>query len=152
MPTLHRLACFRDDVVFLVFLYQRWIYRVDPKRVNEVRVIAIYDSLKRSNCACSTAKSWSRTSLKVKRGRRACRRRKTSKRPGPFSVFSSQCSTWICWLRRGRNYVVTNRTTHLIGPSLITRRRSLSFSLEPVKFNTQQGVYGCNNIRGACML
>ena len=53
MPTLHRLACFRDDVVFLIFLYQvsvpslmlsicvcdvvcqRWIYRIDPKRVNE---------------------------------------------------------------------------------------------------------------------
>ncbi|KLO14990.1 cleft lip and palate associated transmembrane protein [Schizopora paradoxa] len=35
MPILHRLACFRDDVVFLVFLYQRWIYRVDPKRINE---------------------------------------------------------------------------------------------------------------------
>ncbi|KAI9452077.1 cleft lip and palate associated transmembrane protein [Russula earlei] len=35
MPILHRLACFRDDVVFLIFLYQRWIYRVDPKRVNE---------------------------------------------------------------------------------------------------------------------
>jgi hypothetical protein len=45
MPTLHRLACFRDDVVFLIFLYQRWIYRVDPKRVNEVCVITIYDSL-----------------------------------------------------------------------------------------------------------
>jgi len=35
MPFLHRLACFRDDVVFLIMLYQRWIYRVDPKRVNE---------------------------------------------------------------------------------------------------------------------
>ncbi|TDL29528.1 cleft lip and palate transmembrane 1 [Rickenella mellea] len=35
MPFLHRLACFRDDVVFLIFLYQRWIYRVDPNRVNE---------------------------------------------------------------------------------------------------------------------
>ncbi|TBU49004.1 cleft lip and palate transmembrane 1 [Dichomitus squalens] len=35
MPFLHRLACFRDDVVFLVFLYQRWIYRIDPNRVNE---------------------------------------------------------------------------------------------------------------------
>lgn len=23
------------DIVFLVFLYQRWIYKVDPKRVNE---------------------------------------------------------------------------------------------------------------------
>lgn len=35
MPFLHRLACFRDDVVFVIFLYQRWIYRIDPKRVNE---------------------------------------------------------------------------------------------------------------------
>jgi len=35
MPLLHRLACFRDDLVFVVFLYQRWIYRVDPTRVNE---------------------------------------------------------------------------------------------------------------------
>ncbi|ORY25820.1 cleft lip and palate transmembrane protein 1-domain-containing protein [Naematelia encephala] len=35
MPWLHRLACFRDDVVFLVLLYQRWIYRVDYSRVNE---------------------------------------------------------------------------------------------------------------------
>ncbi|KAF9006686.1 cleft lip and palate transmembrane protein 1-domain-containing protein [Cyathus striatus] len=35
MPVLHRLACFRDDVVFLIFLYQRWIYRIDPKRINE---------------------------------------------------------------------------------------------------------------------
>ncbi|WVQ78773.1 hypothetical protein IAT38_000864 [Cryptococcus sp. DSM 104549] len=35
MPWLHRLACFRDDVVFVVLLYQRWIYRVDHTRVNE---------------------------------------------------------------------------------------------------------------------
>lgn len=28
-------AVFRDDVVFLVYLYQRWIYRVDKKRANE---------------------------------------------------------------------------------------------------------------------
>ncbi|XP_013783202.1 cleft lip and palate transmembrane protein 1 homolog [Limulus polyphemus] len=35
MPTMYRLGCFRDDIVFLIFLYQRWIYRVDPKRVNE---------------------------------------------------------------------------------------------------------------------
>ncbi|XP_077982293.1 lipid scramblase CLPTM1L-like isoform X1 [Glandiceps talaboti] len=35
MPTAHRLACFRDDVVFLVYLYQRWLYPVDKKRVNE---------------------------------------------------------------------------------------------------------------------
>ncbi|NXG31984.1 CLP1L protein, partial [Dromaius novaehollandiae] len=35
MPTSHRLACFRDDVVFLVYLYQRWLYPVDKSRVNE---------------------------------------------------------------------------------------------------------------------
>jgi len=35
MPTLHRMSCFRDDIVFAVFLYQRWVYRVDHTRVNE---------------------------------------------------------------------------------------------------------------------
>ena len=32
MPTLHRIACFRDDVIFVIYLYQRWIYRVDKTR------------------------------------------------------------------------------------------------------------------------
>ncbi|KAL8281049.1 hypothetical protein RQP46_006407 [Phenoliferia psychrophenolica] len=35
MPILHRLACFRDDVVFVILLYQMYIYKVDPTRVNE---------------------------------------------------------------------------------------------------------------------
>lgn len=35
MPTLHRLACLRDDVVFFIYLYQRYIYKVDPTRANE---------------------------------------------------------------------------------------------------------------------
>uniref|UniRef100_A0A8R1I4M3 Cleft lip and palate transmembrane protein 1 n=1 Tax=Caenorhabditis japonica TaxID=281687 RepID=A0A8R1I4M3_CAEJA len=35
MPTLYRLGCFRDDIIFLIYLYQRWIYRVDPTRMNE---------------------------------------------------------------------------------------------------------------------
>ena len=35
MPTLHRMSCFRDDIVFAVFLYQRYVYRVDMSRVNE---------------------------------------------------------------------------------------------------------------------
>ncbi|KAM0752364.1 cleft lip and palate transmembrane 1 [Meredithblackwellia eburnea MCA 4105] len=35
MPFLHRLACFRDDVVFVILLYQMWIYKVDPTRANE---------------------------------------------------------------------------------------------------------------------
>lgn len=32
MPTLHRLSCFRDDVIFVIYLYQRWAYRVDKTR------------------------------------------------------------------------------------------------------------------------
>ena len=32
---MYRLGCFRDDIIFLIFLYQRWIYRVDLSRVNE---------------------------------------------------------------------------------------------------------------------
>merc|ERR1711997_300555 len=35
MPTMYRLGCFRDDIVFFIFLYQRYIYRVDHSRVNE---------------------------------------------------------------------------------------------------------------------
>lgn len=35
MPTAHRLACFRDDVIFVIYLYQRWLYPVDINRVNE---------------------------------------------------------------------------------------------------------------------
>jgi len=38
MPMLYRLGCFRDDIVFLIYVYQRWIYRIDPKRVNEFGV------------------------------------------------------------------------------------------------------------------
>uniref|UniRef100_A0A8B9KIZ5 Lipid scramblase CLPTM1L n=1 Tax=Astyanax mexicanus TaxID=7994 RepID=A0A8B9KIZ5_ASTMX len=38
MPTSHRLACFRDDAVFLIYLYQRWLYPVDKTRVNEYGV------------------------------------------------------------------------------------------------------------------
>ncbi|AIN97522.1 hypothetical protein LPMP_200300 [Leishmania panamensis] len=32
MPWLHRLACFQDDIVFAILLYQRWIYPVDMSR------------------------------------------------------------------------------------------------------------------------
>jgi hypothetical protein len=35
MPWLHRLACFRDDALFLIFLYQYFAYPVDYKRINE---------------------------------------------------------------------------------------------------------------------
>ena len=35
MPTLHRLATFRDDIIFFVYLYQSYAYKVDTTRVNE---------------------------------------------------------------------------------------------------------------------
>jgi Cleft lip and palate transmembrane protein 1 (CLPTM1) len=35
MPMLHRLATLRDDVIFFVYLYQSWKYKVDYTRVNE---------------------------------------------------------------------------------------------------------------------
>ncbi|KAL8649719.1 MAG: hypothetical protein Q9210_004238 [Variospora velana] len=35
MPTLHRLATLRDDVIFFVYIYQAWAYKVDHTRVNE---------------------------------------------------------------------------------------------------------------------
>lgn len=35
MPTLHRLSVFRDDLVFCVYIYQRWVYKVDKRRANE---------------------------------------------------------------------------------------------------------------------
>ena len=32
MPTMARISCFRDDIVFFVYLYQRWLYPVDQSR------------------------------------------------------------------------------------------------------------------------
>ena len=32
MPTMARISCFRDDVVFFIYLYQRWLYPVDTNR------------------------------------------------------------------------------------------------------------------------
>jgi len=40
MPLLHRLSCFRDDLIFFIFLYQRYLYPVDPTRVNEFGQVA----------------------------------------------------------------------------------------------------------------
>jgi len=35
MPTMHRISVFRDDLIFLIYIYQRYKYPVDAKRVNE---------------------------------------------------------------------------------------------------------------------
>ena len=41
MPVLHRIACFRDDVIFFIYLYQMWIYPVDKTRKNEYGYSAV---------------------------------------------------------------------------------------------------------------
>jgi hypothetical protein len=35
MPTMYRIGCFRDDIIFFIYLYQRYIYKIDKKRTNE---------------------------------------------------------------------------------------------------------------------
>ena len=32
MPTMHRISCFRDDIIFVIYLYQRFKYRIDKTR------------------------------------------------------------------------------------------------------------------------
>ncbi|XP_057328867.1 lipid scramblase CLPTM1L [Microplitis mediator] len=38
MPVAHRVACFRDDIIFLIYLYQRWLYPVDKNRRDTVTI------------------------------------------------------------------------------------------------------------------
>ncbi|KAJ8881333.1 hypothetical protein PR048_017814 [Dryococelus australis] len=47
MPTAHRVACFRDDIVFLIYLYQRWLYPVDKSRRDESSPMVLDDSKKK---------------------------------------------------------------------------------------------------------
>ncbi|KAK7421346.1 hypothetical protein QQX98_002240 [Neonectria punicea] len=35
MPFLHRLSTFRDDIIFFIYIYQRYAYAIDYSRVNE---------------------------------------------------------------------------------------------------------------------
>uniref|UniRef100_W8BXX7 Lipid scramblase CLPTM1L n=2 Tax=Ceratitis capitata TaxID=7213 RepID=W8BXX7_CERCA len=43
MPIAHRVACLRDDIVFLIYLYQRWLYPVDKSRLDTG--IAVEDNI-----------------------------------------------------------------------------------------------------------
>lgn len=54
MPTAHRVACFRDDIVFVVYLYQRWLYPVDTSRANEFGMT--FDDDNKTNTATETKK------------------------------------------------------------------------------------------------
>ncbi|CAF4515773.1 unnamed protein product [Rotaria sp. Silwood1] len=44
MPTMYRLGCFRDDIIFFIYLYQRYIYPVDRTRINEFGTTGETDS------------------------------------------------------------------------------------------------------------
>lgn len=49
MPTAHRVACFRDDIVFLIYLYQRYLYPVDPNRIDTSAMIEEEPTHKKTN-------------------------------------------------------------------------------------------------------
>ncbi len=60
MPTLHRLATLRDDVIFFVYIYQAWAYKVDYTRVNEFgqggdEDVAVDDGKKKEGKAVAVA-------------------------------------------------------------------------------------------------
>ncbi|WPH03987.1 Hypothetical protein R9X50_00687100 [Acrodontium crateriforme] len=57
MPLLHRLATLRDDVIFFVYLYQAWAYRVDYSRVNEFGQGGDDDEAEKKDCAKKDAKT-----------------------------------------------------------------------------------------------
>ncbi len=45
MPTMYRIGCFRDDIVFFIFLYQRYIYRVREaasQRISSLQLIVLF--------------------------------------------------------------------------------------------------------------
>lgn len=48
-PTIHRLATLRDDLVFFVYLYQRFAYGVDKTRVNEYGYVGDPSSTEQTN-------------------------------------------------------------------------------------------------------
>uniref|UniRef100_A0A0N5B410 Lipid scramblase CLPTM1L n=1 Tax=Strongyloides papillosus TaxID=174720 RepID=A0A0N5B410_STREA len=39
MPMSTRIGCFRDDIVFVIYLYQRYIYPVDKTRIDEYAIV-----------------------------------------------------------------------------------------------------------------
>ena len=49
MPTMARISCFRDDVVFIVYLYQRWLYPVDTSRPVEGGEAGVSDEILNDN-------------------------------------------------------------------------------------------------------
>ena len=57
MPWLHRIACLRDDLVFFVYLYQRYKYPIDNKRRNEFGQVGDDDECEEEELIDADAKS-----------------------------------------------------------------------------------------------
>ena len=68
---MHRLACFRDDVVFLILLYQRWIYRIDPTRANEYGQVLQSETEVVADTAAGADKGTLKSGAKDKVGKKA---------------------------------------------------------------------------------
>lgn len=50
MPMMHRLSCFRDDIVFFLYIFQWWLYGADKKRSVDEDGYAV-DSADGDGCA-----------------------------------------------------------------------------------------------------
>ena len=65
MPTMHRISCFRDDFVFVIYLYQRYTYNVDKTRglyaTEEKTATAVTDTAKVATTEESDASQTART-------------------------------------------------------------------------------------------
>ena len=68
MPTLHRLACFRDDIVFIMAIYQGYLYPVDKTRVNEYG--QSFDKKQEEEDVITTSNKASSTAVASKKGRK----------------------------------------------------------------------------------
>lgn len=40
MPTLQRLSVFRDDVIFVIYIVQKWLYRGNSRELAEATINA----------------------------------------------------------------------------------------------------------------
>lgn len=70
MPIMHRLAVFRDDIIFVLYLVQRWQYPVDAARKNEFG---------------ASGNDYENAEARKRGLKRVVRRAKTERRPGPFA-------------------------------------------------------------------
>ncbi|VWU49034.1 conserved membrane protein, unknown function [Hepatocystis sp. ex Piliocolobus tephrosceles] len=50
MPWMHKLSCFRDDIIFLCYIYQRCIYKADKNRYEVLNQSQAQNQEQRNNC------------------------------------------------------------------------------------------------------